>query len=135
MLTGELEDFTGSITCLVFYNESFDQLCKTFCDDHIVSITGRARFNNDEFTLIVQDVSILERAGMDKIYYIDIENLEIDELEKIKFVCSQFRGSFPVHLKHGEQTIVVHQKYWINDDVLCRSQLENCVGNGRVWAV
>ena len=135
MLTGEFEDFTGSLTVLVFQNKDFEEIAPQFQDDQIVTITGRVRPSQENYSLICQSITVLERTNMSKIYHIDVDGLEYNEIKQIQTLMLKFRGNCPVHLKFEEATIQTHQKYWIKDDELCRAQLENAVGAGRIWVM
>ncbi len=135
MIISELEDLTGKLTVLVFQDDTFEKKSEIFQDDHIVTVTGRLRFNNDELSISCQDVVLLDKIDDTKSLYIDIDGVDIDMLKKIKHLNLQFKGAFPVYLKLQENTIQIHQKYWVVEDPLYRTQLENLLGAGRVWVV
>ena len=135
MIIAELEDLTGKLTVLVFQDDTFEQKSEIFKDDHIVTVTGRLRFNNDEMSISCQDVVLLDKIDDTKSLYIDIEGVDLEMLKKIKLLNLQFKGTFPVYLKIQEKTIQTHQKYWVVEDPLYRTQLENLLGTGRVWVV
>ena len=135
MIISELEDLTGKLTVLVFQDDTFEKKSEIFQDDHIVTVTGRLRFNNDELSISCQDVVLLDKIDDTKSLYIDIDGVDIEMLKKIKILNLQFKGTFPVYLKKQEKTIQIHQKYWVVEDPLYRTQLENLLGAGRVWVV
>ena len=135
MVIAELEDLTGKLTVLVFQDDTFEKKSEIFQDDNIVTVTGRLRFNNEELSISCQEVVLLDRIDETKSLYIDIEGVNKTMLDKIKLLNLQFKGTFPVYLKLQEKTIQTHQKYWVVEDPLYRTQLENLLGAGRVWIV
>ncbi|RAP28520.1 DNA polymerase III subunit alpha, partial [Candidatus Marinamargulisbacteria bacterium SCGC AG-414-C22] len=135
MLSGTLEDFTGSLTVLIFQNDRFEEMVDLFRDDNIVTLTGRARLNQDEVTITCQDLQVLERVSDVKSYYIDAESLENDQLKQLQFILKQFKGTVPVYFKVQDHTIVTHRRYWVTEDDNCKRELETILGRGRMWMV
>ena len=135
MLLGTLEDLTGSVTVLIFFDDDFEKKAALFQDDFVVTVTGRIRLNADETSVSCQDIALLERADATKSLYIDADGLDVGLLEKIRALNLEFKGTFPVYLKIGDRTVQAHQKYWVCEDDLYRNQLEAMLGKGRVWVV
>lgn len=135
MLTGTLEDFTGSLTILVFQNDRFEEFVDMFQDDRIITITGRVRVNQDDVSITSQDMSIVEKGFEQKSYYIDADNIEQDQLKQVQLLLTQFKGTIPVYFKIEDKTIVTHRRYWVTEDELCKQGLESILGRGRFWMV
>ena len=135
MMLGTLEDLTGNLTVMLFYDESFEQKVPLFQDDHIVTVTGRIRVTPDEKSLMCKDIVLLERTSGVKSLYIDLDNVEVSLLKQLKTLNTQFKGTLPVYFKCQDQTVQAHQKYWVQDDALYHQQLEYLLGKGRTWIV
>lgn len=135
MLLGTLEDLTGTLTVLVFSDERFEEKAAIFSDDTIVTITGRLRVTPDERSVMCQDIVVLERSDTPPSLYIDIDGLPLDKLVAIKQLNLEFKGTKPVYLKRQNDTIAIHQKYWVVDDTCYQDALGALIGRGRVWVV
>jgi len=134
MITAKLEDLNGSVTILLFQTDKFETLMPHFVDDAIVKLSGRLRQNQDEFSIICDQIDTLSQQMNQKILYIDTEHIDDMDLYKaIKNVLIQFKGETPVYFKVGETIIASHQKFSISQDPLGLSQLENIVGPGHCW--
>jgi DNA polymerase-3 subunit alpha len=134
MLTGNLEDLFGSIPLVMFHNDHFEEIATIFQDGHIVRLEGRERLNNDEPSIMINHLTLIDNASLKKSLFIDIESLENQELlHQIKSITQTFKGDTPLYFKSGETTIKCHPKYWVSDTQLIQSQLEPLLGSGRVW--
>tara|TARA_B100000427_G_scaffold148524_1_gene123536 strand:- start:7625 stop:11023 length:3399 start_codon:yes stop_codon:yes gene_type:complete len=133
MLVGDLEDLTGSLTVLIFHDDTFEEKVAQFQDDHVVTVKGRLRVGTDEMSISCMDLTLHEKLDGAKSFYIDVDGLEMELLTKIKKLNGEFKGTFPVYLKIADKTIATHQKFWVVEDDLYRVQLENLIGRGRVW--
>jgi len=133
MMVGDLEDLTGTLTVLIFHDDSFEEKVAQFQDDHVVTVKGRLRVNADEMSVSCMDLTLHEKLDGAKSFYIDVDGLKMELLTKIKKLNGEFKGTFPVYLKFADKTIATHQKFWVVEDDLYRVQLENLIGRGRVW--
>ncbi|NBV82797.1 DNA polymerase III subunit alpha [bacterium] len=136
MLIGNLEDYRGAITVMLFQSgDNFEEKAKDFVDDAIVRVAGRVRVNNnDEITLSADEVSTVDYAMHSKTVKIDLDNIDSDAiLLDIRRILSQFKGYTPVCFQVGDKMILAHRKYWVSDDELCYSQLRELVGDGHFW--
>ena len=135
MLVGNLEDFTGSLTVLVFQNDQFEEHIDVFQDDHIITVTGRLRVKQDEVSITAQEMTLVEKGYDQKSYYIDADNIDQDQLKQVQIVLMQYKGTIPVYFKVEDKTIVTHRRYWVTEDELCKQGLESILGRGRFWMV
>jgi DNA polymerase III subunit alpha len=133
MIIGTLEDTTGTISVLVFSDKNFEANSAKFQEGNIVFLNGKVRMNQDEISLICEDLDVINQLDSIKKLYIDLENADPEVFGLIKGLSQKYRGTLPLHLVVGETNILAHQKYWLNADDLCMSQLENIVGSGRIW--
>ena len=133
MLVGDLEDLTGTLTVLVFHDDTFEENVAHFQDDHVVTVKGRLRVTADDMSVSCMDLTLHEKLDAAKSLYIDVDGLNEALLMKIKKLNKEFKGTFPVYLKVADKTIATHQKFWVVEDDLYRVQLENLIGRGRVW--
>ncbi len=134
MLSGQLEDLSGSLAIVMFQNDHFEEMADIFQDSHIVTVEGRVRINNDEISIIANRLVLIDSASLTKSLFIDIESLSSRSfLKEIKAITTTHKGHMPVYFKHGDVTVQAHQKYWVSEDILARQQLESLLGMGRVW--
>ena len=133
MLVGDLEDLTGTLTVLIFHDDTFEENVAHFQDDHVVTVKGRLRVTADDMSVSCMDLTLHEKLDAAKSLYIDVDGLNEALLMKIKKLNKEFKGTFPVYLKVADKTIATHQKFWVVEDDLYRVQLENLIGRGRVW--
>ncbi len=134
MLTGTLEDLSGSLSVFIFFDDDFEKKSLLFQDDNVVTVTGRFRLNQDNASIACQQLVLLDKLDMPKSFYIDAEGLDNDTLAKIKSLNLQFKGTFPVYFKVADKTIQAHQKFWVVEDALYQKQIENIIGPGRIWS-
>mgnify|MGYP001156973599 FL=1 len=135
MLVGNLEDFTGNLTVLVFQNDQFEEYIDMFQDDHIITVTGRVRVNQDEISITAQDMKVVEKGYDQKSYYIDADNIDQGQLKQVQLLLLQYKGTIPVYFKVEDKTIATHRRYWVTEDDLCKQGLESILGRGRFWMV
>ena len=135
MLVGNLEDFTGNLTVLVFQNDQFEEYIDMFQDDHIITVTGRVRVNQDEISITAQDMKVVEKGYDQKSYYIDADNIDQGQLKQVQQLLLQYKGTIPVYFKVEDKTIATHRRYWVTEDDLCKQGLESILGRGRFWMV
>ena len=122
------------MSLLVFQGHDFEDTASKFQEDFIVTVTGKVKANNDEISIMVQGVNVIDYSQGAKSVYIDLDGFDqLSVVKDIKLVSRQFKGSLPLYFRLGDVTILAHKKYWVSDDPLCRSQLENLVGSGRLW--
>lgn len=133
MLIGELEDFYGSVTILVFSYRNFEKIAENFIEDAIVTVSGKVNVKNDEVSIHAEMVQILDSDHLKKQVVVDAGELDLPTLEKVKEISIKYRGNVPLYFKVGDVMIEAHKKYWLKDDPLCVSQLESLIGLGRVW--
>jgi hypothetical protein len=133
MVTAVLEDLHGSISVVLFQNDGFDKLVAKFEDDNIVTLKGKVRVNNDEVSLMVSDITVMDQGAYSKRLYVDIEHLEEKQLDTLKSVAKRYKGPTPLMLSMGDVTVMTHKKYWVSEDPICRAELEQVFGTGRVW--
>ena len=134
MIIGDLEDLQGVVSAVAFQSDNFEELVGQFVDDNIVSIKGRVRCNQDEISLMVESIDVIDNANFQRRLFIDIDHLnDMSLLSEIQAVSKSFRGTMPLYIKVGDSTVLAHQKFWVKDDVACRAELEGLVGPGRLW--
>ena len=134
MVSGQLEDLSGTMSVIMFQNDHSDEFFELFQDDVIVTVEGRVRFNEDELTIIANRLVLMDHSKRSKKLFIDIESLASDDfLKDIKSIAKNHKGSMPLYFKQGDITIQAHQKYWVSEDDLARQQIESLLGQGRVW--
>ncbi len=133
MVTAVLEDLHGSISLVMFQNDGFDKQLAKFEDDNIVTVKGKVRVNNDEVSLIVTDITVMDQGAYSKRLYVDVEHLEPNQLDTLKLVVKRYKGPTPLMLSVGDVTVMAHKKYWVSEDPECRTELEQVFGAGRVW--
>jgi len=133
MVTAVLEDLHGSIPLVLFQNEGFDAHVLKFEDDNIVTVKGKVRVNNDEVSLMLTDITVMDHGAYSKRLYVDIEHLEDKHLETLKIVAKRHKGPTPLMLSMGDTTVMTHKKYWVSEDPSCKAELEQAFGAGRVW--
>ena len=55
--------------------------------------------------------------------------------EDIKRILRLYQGAMPVYIHMGENRIMAHKKYWVNDNQQCLSKIEALIGAGNVWVI
>lgn len=134
MLIGTLADLKGEVTVLCFQQDDFEKWVGLFKDDNIVKVSGRIRVNQEEITLSVDQIDLLDHYQQQRQLNIDIDNIDdLSLFEQLRQVTRQNRGAMPIFFHIGGTVIQSHRKYWITDDSMCLSQIENLVGPGHVW--
>jgi len=134
MIIAKIEDLSGNIPLLLFQSREFESNSQLFEDGNIVSVTGKVRNNDDEISLICEQIEVLRNISHEPKLYIDLENLEdASVLANIKQISRQYRGSLPIYFMLNEKTVLADRKYWLQDNELCLKQIENLVGAGRIF--
>lgn len=133
MVAGTLEDANGQVSVLAFQGPGFEEIAAKFQDDSIVAVTGKVKYNNDEYTIFASDIQVINKTQM-KCVFLDVEHIaNHTTLVEIRNIVREFKGPLPLYFRMGEVTIMAHKKYWIADDEECKEKLEALLGPGRLW--
>lgn len=136
MLIGTLADLRDECRLLVFQSDNFETMAAMFEDDTIVRIQGRFRQNDDEKVINVDEMTVLDQSQHQRRLFLDIEHVEdMSLLEQVRKVARQYRGGMPLYFQLGDTQVLTHKKYWVTDDPLCMSQLENLLGPNKLFVV
>ncbi len=135
MLLATLEDTTGAIELVVYPTDKIEEFAKLFIDDTIVQIQGKTRVNQDEVSIICDQIDPVEGTENKKLY-IDTENLdEIKLYKQLKELFVQNRGPVGVYFNLKDTLIKTHEKYSITPKPELLEKIEELVGPGHYWMV
>ena len=114
MSTFTLEDFSGSLTCIVF-PRSYAANAGNIFQENIVKVQGILKLDEEEPRIFANTIMKLEKAVEDVRIFVsaDKENLEIQkEMAKI---FAQFRGLNPVylHLLGSKKIVKTESRFWV----------------------
>jgi hypothetical protein len=104
-----------------------------FQDDCVVKVTGRLKVREDEFTMIVEEIALLDFTYRARRLMIDADNLDDAVLTEIRRTLLEHHGPMPVCFGLGDATVLTHRRYWVEDNELCRSRVAEIAGSGHVW--
>jgi len=136
MCLGRLEDFYGDIQLVVFPGKTFEQFSQYFEDDNIIYVKGKVRTNQNDLSIIVEEIELIEQIHANRKLHIDVKNIDdLMILQEIKNIGRQNKGSLPLCFHIGDTTVEASRKYWISENELCIKQIENLIGTGGVWMV
>ncbi len=134
MLLGNLEDLRGSVSLMMFCSErDGPEKQAAFQDDCVVKVTGRLKVRDDEFTMIVDEIALLDFTYRARRLMIDADNLDDTVLTEIRRILLAHHGPMPVCFGLGDATVLAHRRYWVEDNELCRSRVAEIAGSGHVW--
>ncbi|MGE4169360.1 MAG: DNA polymerase III subunit alpha [Candidatus Margulisiibacteriota bacterium] len=136
MVMATLEDFRGSMPVFMFYSESFEKLAPLFQDDHLVQLKGRVRVNQDEISLMVDDIHLMDHQGPLTRVTLDLTHVEDKALFlAIRELVLKNRGGIPLCFQVNESVVQAHKKFWVSEDKTLLMDLEALLGAGQVLAV
>lgn len=107
-----LEDFSGAVEVLVFYNK-YESLAENLRNDAIVLVKGRLDMRDNSRKLLAEEVRPLPKAGMSPVRMLliaDAEKFTDDMTSRVKELLMQHPGNIPVHLRlceDGEEATTV----------------------------
>jgi len=134
MCLGNLEDLRGSVSLMMFVSDRDSPEKKAaFQDDSVVKVTGRLKVRDDEFTVIVDDISLLDFTYRARRLIIDADNLDDAVLTDIRRTLLDHHGPMPVCFSLGDAMVLTHRRYWVVDNDMSRSRLAEIAGSGHVW--
>jgi len=133
MVTATLEDLHGTITVLLFENDAFTELAKSFQDDHVVRIRGKLRPSQDNLSLVCNSIELLTDDLRPKPLHIEISgSSDVQLINNIYQACLKHRGPMPLYFHVEEGVILANQKYWVSDSG--KTSLETLMGDTRIWS-
>ena len=97
MIAAKLEDLHGSISVLMFQNESFDKNAALFQDDNLVRLKAKVSIRDDSPILICNEIELLENIKNNQVH-IDAEYLDFTKIApQIKQLCQKYKGKSPLY--------------------------------------
>lgn len=134
MLVGIVEDLTGQIPVIAFHSDRLNQIASFFVDDNPVYLTGRVRVNQDEISLMCEEIKPIDMDNLIMPLHIDIDGLE--EPTILSQICNtivQFSGNHPVWIHTNGQIIETHPRFWVTPTTGVQDTLGKIIGSGRIW--
>ena len=130
-----LEDFSGTIEVLVFYNK-YESIADQLKDDAIVVVRGRLDLRDNSRRMLADEVKPLPRSGMRPVKLLLTVEAEkfTDDLESaVKQTLIQHPGGIPVHFlltgQDGDRTTVrLGELYSIETDGDLMAKLKALLG-------
>jgi len=133
MIAAVLEGIRGTLPLLAFQGPGFESIAEKCVDGTVAIISGKAKFDRDEYTLFMSDIQPIN-STLHRRILLDIENISNREmLHKIKDVTRAHKGPIPLYFKLGEVTVLANRKFWVTAENDCADELERLVGSGRLW--
>lgn len=131
MILATLEDFTSSIGLVVFGGtKQFDSLAGVLTDQAIVSIQGKVRVNQEEVSIIVNEAHSLADVTQRRLR-IDVTSIEdMAILHQLRDLLTQYHGYMPVVITVGDQAVLTHRRYWVNELETWKAALSDLIGSG-----
>ncbi len=112
MLTGELEDLTGSVA-FVLFPERYDKFVDLLIEDKVGVLTATPEMRNDQLQLIVDSLeSIPLSIGAPQ--KVIIQSNKDYPMDQLKAILSKYSGLVPVYLDVEGYKIRLPQKFWIH---------------------
>ncbi|MDD5456443.1 MAG: DNA polymerase III subunit alpha [Candidatus Margulisbacteria bacterium] len=111
MLTGTVEDLTGTLPFVIF-PDKYEQLADSLYEDRPYLISGIADSRNDQMQIIIDNVDdqFVQRVMPVKIFI----NIEQEQIDGVKTLLQQYTGNTPVYLEMDGYQILLNKKYWFN---------------------
>ena len=106
-----------------------------FHEDNIVYLKAKVRVNQDEISLICTDIKLISDTHRLNQLHIEPNEGDMEVLKQVKAICKKYKGNMPLYIHMADTTILTHQDCWVSHDELCLTQLQNLVGQTRVWVV
>jgi len=131
MVMATLEDYHASMPLVVFGGSpGFEALATQLVDHAVVWVQGKMRVNQDEVSLIVNEVRRLDESIQRRLY---IELGSIDDpgmWVAIRDILVAHPGYMPVVLRVGDDQVLANRRYWVSEEDAWRSPLEALIGRG-----
>lgn len=128
MLTGVLEDLTGTLPFVIFPYQ-YSQLIHTIEEDSVYEISGTINNRSDQVQIIIDEVKSIAQ------YYQNINsitiNAEEESIEEIRKYLSNNMGSIPVILEIDGYKIKLDKQYWISASKI--SQFKKFIGSDKIF--
>ncbi|NQY74266.1 MAG: DNA polymerase III subunit alpha [Candidatus Margulisbacteria bacterium] len=135
MIIAHLENLIGNIPVILFQGDHFEGLAPLFHEDNIVYLKAKVRVNQDEISLICTDIKLISDTHRLNQLHIEPNEGDMEVLKQVKAICKKYKGNMPLYIHMADTTILTHQDCWVSHDELCLTQLQNLVGQTRVWVV
>jgi DNA polymerase-3 subunit alpha len=123
MLTGEIEDMSGKIPCVIF-PYIYDKIGHLIQEDTICLIKGKINNRNDQLQMIVEEVTDFDSAK-NKVNSIEITP-DVQNIPKLKSLLQELSGKIPVSIVVDGYKIKLTEEYWVNIQGI--PQIEEFVG-------
>lgn len=131
MLMATLEDYHATMPLVVFGGSpGFEALASQLVDHAVVWVQGKIRVNQDEVSMMVNEVRRLDEARPRRLY---IELGSIDDpgvWVAIRDILVAHSGYMPVVLRVGEDQVLASRQYWVTEDETWREPLVTVIGAG-----
>ncbi|MBT3580892.1 DNA polymerase III subunit alpha [bacterium] len=133
MIAAKLEDLHGSISVLMFQNESFDKNAALFQDDNLVRLKAKVSIRDDSPILICNEIELLENIKNNQVH-IDAEYLDFTKIApQIKQLCQKYKGKSPLYFHINGKIILTHEKYWLTISPETTESLYQIIHETKVW--
>jgi len=123
MLTGDVEDMSGKIPCVVFpfHYEKIGHLVQ---EDTICIIKGKINNRNDQLQMIIEEIVDFDTVK-NKVNSIEITP-NIENIPKLKNLLLEENGTIPVSIVVDGYKMKLTEEYWTN--IQCIPKIEKFVG-------
>lgn len=128
MATFTLSDVQYAVECVVF-TKLFEEVSDMLIEDNILILRGRVSTRNDTLNVIVNGVEIFDPIidGPPPLY-LQLKNLEQNQIEKIKHCISMHPGKSLVYIKHNNKTFLLPEEYNVSNDTGLKHELSVALG-------
>ncbi len=111
MLTGEIEDMSGKIQCVVFPYH-FEKMGHLVEEDKICLIKGKINNRNDQLQMIIEEVLDFDTAK-NKVNSIEITP-DVQKITELKSMLLEDEGKIPVSIIVDGYKIKLTDEYWVS---------------------
>ena len=133
----QLEDVTGSISCIAFpdiYNQNTDAIL----EDNIVVATGKLSLESDDTVKFI--LTKLDRFSTDITYlklYLRVEREASPKMEELKKLLRFFSGETPVYVyfEQEKRLTVAPKNLWVSENSILLEKLRALLGDENVKLV
>lgn len=113
-----LEDFYGSIECIVF-PKTYQIYNRILEDNELIIIEGRLSLSEvEEPKIICEKIMPLNKLELQKVYLKITKYRNNDIFDRINSILKKYSGDIPIYiyLENTKQTLVADRSLWINLD-------------------
>jgi len=130
----QLEDFFGQLTIMLFQGPAYGRYQALFEDNHIVTVSGKIRLNQDECSLVVETMQVLESNTSAAQLHIDLKGIDhVMKLESLRKLLLNNSGDVPVYFHLHHAVVLAGQRFWVKEDRPVVNHIQQLVGQNSVW--